>query len=317
MSEAASVLIVDDDESTRRTAALILGTMCYAVETAATGHEAIEKAKGRFFNVALVDIKLPDMEGVELLAPLREIHPTTAVIVITAHASVETAVWALNGGATAYIMKPLNMHEVLATIKAALERQRLAERKRKAQERLAYMATHDPLTGLPNRPLFKDRLTLALTHAKRDQQRLAVMLLDLDHFKDVNDALGHTVGDELLQVISARLRMALRQGDTVARIGGDEFLLLLPGIVRSEDAARIAEKILEAVHQPLEREGRRFRVTVSIGIAIYPEDGDDADTLMRKADEAMYGAKKHGRNNYQHYSVRDRRNARERAFADR
>ena len=317
MDEMESILIVDDDESTRRTTALILGTMGYEIETAGTGHEAMEKARRRLFNVAVVDIRLPDMDGVDLLPPLKELHPDMVLILITAYASMETALRALNDGATAYILKPLNMHEVLATIKRALQTRRLAERKRKAQERLAYMATHEPLTGLPNRSLFKDRLTLALTHAKRNQEKLAVMLLDLDHFKNVNDTLGHAVGDELLQVISARLRMALRQGETVARIGGDEFLLLLPAIARLEDAAKIAEKILIALQKPLEREGHQFRVTVSIGIAVYPKDGEDANTLIKNADTAMYRAKKEGRNSYQRYSIREGRDAQQRAFADR
>ena len=179
--------------------------------------------------------------------------------------------------------------------------QNLAERER-AEQQLAYMATHDPLTGLPNRMLFTDRLTLALARANRNHQRLATMLLDLDHFKDVNDTLGHSVGDQLLQAVGGRLTGLLRESDTVARMGGDEFMLILPEIDRVEDAAKVAQKILEAVRRLFVFDGHALRITTSIGIAIYPYDGEDADTLMKNADIAMYRAKEQGRDNYQCYT---------------
>jgi len=177
----------------------------------------------------------------------------------------------------------------------------ITERKR-AEEQLAHMATHDALTGLPNRLLFNDRLTVALAHAHRNQQRLAMMLLDLDHFKEINDALGHSVGDKLLQAVGNRLRGLLRKSDTVGRMGGDEFLLLLPDIARPQDAATIAQKILEAIRIPFEFDSHELHVTTSIGIALYPKDGEDPDTLMRNADVALYRAKDQGRDNYQRYT---------------
>jgi diguanylate cyclase (GGDEF)-like protein/PAS domain S-box-containing protein len=177
----------------------------------------------------------------------------------------------------------------------------ITERKR-VEEELAYMATHDALTGLPNRTLFNDRLTLALTHAHRNQRKLTVMLLDLDRFKDVNDTLGHSVGDKLLQAVGDRLTSLLRKSDTVARMGGDEFMLMLPGITQGEDAAKIAQKNLEAFRKPFVFNGHELRITTSIGIAMYPDDGEDADTLMRNADTAMYHAKDQGRDNYQRYT---------------
>jgi diguanylate cyclase (GGDEF)-like protein/PAS domain S-box-containing protein len=183
----------------------------------------------------------------------------------------------------------------------------LTERKR-AEEELAYMATHDALTGLPNRWLFNDHLTLELARAHRYQQKLAVMLLDLDHFKDVNDTLGHTVGDKLLQVVGKRLTSIVRKSDTVARMGGDEFMLLslFPGIKRKEDAAMIAQRILEAFRKPFAFDDHEILITTSIGIAIYPDDGKDADTLIKNADVAMYCAKAQGRDNYQRYSAEGR-----------
>jgi diguanylate cyclase (GGDEF)-like protein len=186
--------------------------------------------------------------------------------------------------------------------------QDITERKR-AEEKLAYMATHDALTGLPNRWLFNDRLTLELARAYRNRQKVAVMLLDLDHFKDVNDTLGHTVGDKLLQVVGERLTSIVRKSDTVARMGGDEFMLLslFPGIRREEDAVKIAQRILQAFRKPFIFDDHEIRITTSIGIAIYPYDGKDADTLIKNADIAMYQAKARGRDNYQRYSGKEGR----------
>ena len=177
----------------------------------------------------------------------------------------------------------------------------ITERKQ-LEERLAYMATHDPLTDLPNRTLFNDRLTLEMAHAQRNQQKLAVMLLDLDHFKEVNDELGHDVGDMLVQAIADRLKNLLRKSDTVARMGGDEFMLIFPGITREEHVATIALKILKAIRKPFVLDGHKLHITTSIGIAIYPDDGEYGDTLMRNADTAMYSAKIQGRNNYKRYT---------------
>ena len=182
----------------------------------------------------------------------------------------------------------------------------ITERKR-AEEDLAYMATHDALTGLPNRTLFNDRLTQAVAHAQRNQQRLAVMFLDLDRFKDINDTLGHPMGDQLLRGVSDRLIRLVRKSDTVARMGGDEFMLLflLPGIREEEDMAKVAQKILEAFQTPFELDGYELHITTSIGMALYPDDGEDADTLVKNADIAMYRAKERGRNSYQRYTLAD------------
>ncbi len=174
----------------------------------------------------------------------------------------------------------------------------ITERKR-AEEIIKHMAYHDDLTGLPNRRLFDDRLNLAMAHAERNQQKLAVMLLDLDHFKEVNDTLGHSVGDQLLQAVGERLVNLLRKGDTVARMGGDEFMLLLPEATQVEDAAKVARKLLGAMREPYVFDGHELYITTSIGIVLYPDDGEDGDTLMKNADITMYRAKDQGRDNYQ------------------
>jgi diguanylate cyclase (GGDEF)-like protein/PAS domain S-box-containing protein len=171
--------------------------------------------------------------------------------------------------------------------------------RRDAESQIVYQALHDALTGLPNRTLFHDRLTQAVAQGKRHGDRLAVLFLDLDQFKVVNDTLGHAAGDRLLIAIADRLQRTMRASDTVARVGGDELAFLLPGVERAEDAARSAQKILDAVSRPLEIDGHPLYVTASIGISLFPADGEEAEALLSGADIAMYRAKDLGRNGYQ------------------
>ena len=174
----------------------------------------------------------------------------------------------------------------------------ISDRKR-AEEQIEFHAYHDILTNLPNRKLFADRLRQSLTHARRSGRTLAVMFIDIDHFKNINDTLGHTCGDELLLEMSYRLRHCVREDDTVARLGGDEFTIILSQLRQPEDAVNVAQKILHAVQVPLSLGGTPIEVTASIGIALYPVDGADPEALLRNADSAMYRAKESGRNTYQ------------------
>jgi diguanylate cyclase (GGDEF)-like protein len=168
-----------------------------------------------------------------------------------------------------------------------------------AAERVEFHAYHDPLTGLPNRMHLRDRMHPALAQARRSGRGLAVMFLDLDHFKVVNDTLGHAVGDRLLQEVAGRLKECVREDDMVARVGGDEFILLLPSVGHAEGAARIARKLLDRVEEVFDADGHELSVTTSVGIALFPQHGDDEETLLRNADAAMYRAKELGRNGYQ------------------
>jgi diguanylate cyclase (GGDEF)-like protein len=178
------------------------------------------------------------------------------------------------------------------------------ERKR-AEELVEHLAFHDALTGLPNRRLLEDRLTSALALARRTQETLALMFLDLDRFKNVNDRLGHSGGDRLLQSVAERLLRVIRAGETVARVGGDEFMFLLPRVPGPDHAARAAERILAAVRQPpYSIDGQELCVTASIGVALSPVGGDDGETLMKNADAALYRAKELGRDNCQFHGAR-------------
>jgi len=176
----------------------------------------------------------------------------------------------------------------------------VTERK-EVEKRLAYIATHDQLTGLPNRLLFNNSLNLELAHARRNATKLAVMMLDLDNFKEVNDSLGHNMGDYLLEAVGKRLKDLLRRSDTVARMGGDEFSILLPEIRHRGDTDEVAAKIVTEIQRPFVIKGHTIVVTVSMGVTFYPEHGTDIKTLMKHADNAMYDAKKQGRNNFQYY----------------
>jgi diguanylate cyclase (GGDEF)-like protein/PAS domain S-box-containing protein len=173
--------------------------------------------------------------------------------------------------------------------------------RRQAEARVHHMAYHDSLTGLPNRALLSDRLDRAMLAAQRSERNLAVMFIDLDRFKTINDSLGHMTGDQLLKEVASRLCRAVRASDTVARLGGDEFVVLVPGIRAVDEATHVAEKIIEALSESFPLEGRSLHITPSIGICVYPDDGADVETLMRHADAAMYHAKASGRNNYQFF----------------
>lgn len=182
-----------------------------------------------------------------------------------------------------------DVHELICVSRDISERKRV-------EERIEHQAYHDALTGLPNRSLFQDRVTMAMARSRRTGKSLAILFLDLDYFKDINDTFGHTAGDRLLQEIAARLRVSVRDEDTVARIGGDEFLILLVEVGSEEDARAVADKLLTAMQAPVEVGGRRIRATGSVGMALFPANGEDPDALVEAADRAMYQAKSQGRN---------------------
>lgn len=178
----------------------------------------------------------------------------------------------------------------------------ITERKKQV-ERIEHLATHDGLTGLPNRAMFDELLNKSLAHARRSHTKLAVLFLDLDKFKQVNDTLGHDVGDLLLQHVASILQGLLRAGDVVARQGGDEFTMVLPNLASTQDAIQLADKILRSLDQPCTLKGHELQNTISIGIALYPDDGTDISTLLKHADMALYRAKQAGRNNFQFFSA--------------
>ena len=173
--------------------------------------------------------------------------------------------------------------------------------RKKAEKELVYLATHDSLTGLPNRGLMNDRINMALAQAQRYHHKAALMMLDLDRFKNINDEFGHDVGDKLLKAVGERLQSILRKSDTVARVGGDEFFIVLPDIKSAIDISRVAEKLIKLFKKPFKVDEQKLHLTTSIGIAVYPENGSDVDNLTRVADKSMYAAKEKGRDTYSFY----------------
>ena len=180
---------------------------------------------------------------------------------------------------------------------------RAKEKAESAAEKMAHQAYHDNLTNLPNRALLNDRLVTSLAHAHREIETLAVLFLDLDRFKIINDSLGHLFGDQVLCAVAERLQGCVRSEDTIARVGGDEFMILLPDIDNAIDAGSVAEKIIAVMRKPVYCDDQELHITTSIGISIYPDDGADSVTLMKQADIAMYRAKERGRNTYLFYTA--------------
>ncbi|MDR4499348.1 MAG: EAL domain-containing protein [Candidatus Scalindua sp.] len=252
-------------------------------------------------DLVIIDYVLPDGIGTELLRSDNE-EMRFPVMILTDYGDQKVADEVMKFVAIDYIVKSKDTLANLPYIcdRALREWHYITEKKQpdKTNHKLTY---YDILTGLPNRILFKDRLTLEIAHAQRDNTILAVMFLDLDGFQDINDTLGHFVGDELLIEVAKKLTKTVRKNDTVTRHGGDEFTLLLPGITHIEDAAEMANKILETLRQPIALKGCKQHITTSIGITLYPVDSEDADTLLKNADIAMCHAKDQGRDNFKFY----------------
>ncbi|UCE17891.1 MAG: diguanylate cyclase [Gemmatimonadota bacterium] len=292
------VLLVEDNPGDTRLIEEILteakGTV-FDLECTDRIPRARECLTGEDFDLVLLGLLLPDSQGLDTFAKIRTHAPEMPVVVLSGLNDETIAVTAVHQGAQDYLVKgQVDSNEVVRSIRYAIEWKKMEETIRK----LAYF---DPLTSLPNRVLFNDRLNLALAHAHRNEQKLTVMLIDLDRFKDVNDSLGHSREAPLLKVVGVQLTHLLRQEDTIARMGGNECLLLLPEISGIEDVDRVAHRILEIFQKSFAIDGHELTITACIGIAVYPEQGPDADRLMKHADIAMYQAKDTGRNGYQMY----------------
>lgn len=292
LGSAPHVLLVEDSGADAYLVRLMLGEAWPAadrvvhVETLA---DARSHLRQQLPDCVLLDLGLPDAEGLEGLAQVKAVSPQVPVVVFTGHADEELAVAALKEGAQDYLVKGQVDASLLArSIRYAMERQR-------AELELAHHATHDPLTRLPNRVLFLDRLHLALARLARRPAVLAVMFLDIDGFKFVNDSLGHDTGDALLRAVAERLSGALRPGDTVARFGGDEFTILCEDIVDASEAVHIAERLRDALRPPFVLGSRELFVTASIGIVVGADASQPPEDLLRDADAAMFQAKDQGK----------------------
>lgn len=256
------------------------------------------------FDLVLLDLVLPDSKGFDTLRKICGQASGVPIVVLSGVDDETLAVQAIREGAQDYIVKGDMVGEnILRSVRYAVERHRILQEWKTAWQTESLLALHDPLTGIPNRLLFQDRLKHGISQAHRHQTGLAVLFLDLDRFKPVNDRLGHAAGDHLLTAVAGRLKSCVREEDTIARLGGDEFGIILPGIHEGKDAAVVAQRIRDKMSLPFELEGHRLVVSVSAGIALYPPDGSDADRLIQRADRAMYRAKADGGNCHRFFEL--------------
>ncbi|BCG65137.1 MAG: diguanylate cyclase [Methyloprofundus sp.] len=325
----AKILVVDDERFFTNLLYDILKDK-YHVSVVNSGTAALEKIQQQHFDLVLLDILMPDIDGYEVCRQIKllEHGHNVAVIFLSVKNDEQDELTGFKLGAVDYITKPISLPIVLARVatqvalvnaqtqlrqhsadlellvsKRTAELNREITKKQKAYEKLHYLANYDQLTQLPNRNLFNERLAYAYKLAKRNKTQFSLLLIDLDRFKQVNDSLGHHIGDLLLEQVGVRLSACLRGVDTIARLGGDEFTVILTEITKKQDAAIVAEKILESLGEPFNVNGQTIHIGASIGIASYPEDGEDFSCMLKNADLAMYEVKEKGKNAYAFFSA--------------
>ena len=314
MEKAKERILIIDDEPQIRDLLTDLLREEYDCTEATSAEEALAVLAASDFDLVLSDINMGGISGLELVPHVHQRAPETVVVMISGQQGIETAIEALHVGAFDYITKPFDVRHVEAAVRRAMEQRTLLQekrlyennledlvRQRTAQvERLAY---YDTLTGLPNRVLFADRLDQALTTAQRNQQMLGTLLVSVDRFKKINDTLGHAVGNLLLKEVGERLLHCCKKGQTVARFEGEEFALLLTQIESTDDLVETGRIIDEALKPSFLLVEHEVYLTASIGISLFPYDGDDGATVLQNAGAALYRAKTQGGNNYQFYTA--------------
>lgn len=294
--EAPLVLVVDDDQSIRLVLRHFLESNGFRVEEAADGDQALCACQAQSPDIVLLDVLMPGMDGFVTCDRLRRLPggEKRPVMMVTSLDDEQAMESAFEAGASDFITKPIQWPVLRQRIRHLLS-------ENYAQERIQHLAFYDAITGLPNRLLFNDRLQIQLSAAHRSGKLLVVMFLGLDRFKSINDSLGHVAGDQLLHMVGDRLVGVLRSIDTIARVGGDEFSLLLPQIDHLDGVVRVSERIMTAMAFPFNLTGQEIYLSACIGISVYPNDGKDAMTLAKNADTALHRAKEGGRNRYQFY----------------
>ncbi|HEU0187883.1 MAG TPA: EAL domain-containing protein [Gallionellaceae bacterium] len=325
-----TLLLVDDEEEITAALSRLLRGAGYTILRAHSGKEALSLLAQHPVGVIVSDQRMPEMTGVEFLSQVKEMYPKTMRMVLSGYADLNSVTDAINRGEVyRFLNKPWDNDVLCGAIQDAFrlyelrrEEERLAveiqiakqelERvnlelgalvKRK-ESQIEHLSHFDALTGLPNRLLFYDRLKQVLERGQRDDRMAAVMLLDLDRFKQVNDSFGHPVGDQLLQSVARRLETQLRAVDTVARIGGDEFAFVLSNLHSAHEAGDFAQRILDSfMRDAIQIGDSEVFVAASMGISIFPLDGLETTTLVKNADAALFHAKNEGRNNYQYYAA--------------
>ncbi len=309
MKQGSEILVVDDEVNICFVLDQLLTDETHTVTTASNGEDAFELYREHNYPLLIVDIRLPGMSGLELMAKIREINPDTQVVVMTSHAQFDYAAEALRSGAYEFLLKPFdNLELVTATITRATEKIEIIEGNKALIEKLKHeksdleninnllmdLSMRDVLTGLFNRRYINEYLKAELARANRHEKIFSVLFLDIDKFKLYNDKYGHVQGDTLLREFSLVLKACMRESDLAARYGGEEFLLVLPETPKA-GADELAELIRHQVEQH-KSSGLDVTTTVSIGVASYPDDGIDPLDIIKAADGAMYEVKSAGGN---------------------
>ena len=349
----ARLLIVDDVRENREILRRRFERQGFHATEADGGIEALALIERETFDLVLLDIMMPDIAGIEVLAQIRKKYTAGVlpVIMVTAKTQSEDIVDALHRGANDYITKPVDFSVALARVIAQLDRKRAEEKihlmkdalsranealegrvadrtkdlvqanrqlqnemeqREKSQAAIAHLAHHDPLTGRGNRLLLHQQLSDAVVHRRRHGGELAVLFIDLDGFKTINDSLGHWTGDALLKQLASRLRNTLRESDRIGRLGGDEFAIVQFGDEQPKKAAALAARLIQLIKAPFDIDNQRLTIGASIGIAIAEGDYQDADQLLRAADLAMYRAKADGRGRFRFFEPEFDRQVQER-----
>ncbi|UOD28642.1 diguanylate cyclase [Massilia violaceinigra] len=285
----AKILVVDDSADNIELMEEILREQGYnCVSSTMLPEQVCPLHRQHCYDLILLDLQMPGMNGFQVMKGLKEIEQGGYLPVLALTAQPTFKIAALEAGARDFISKPFDLLEVHKRIHNMLE------------VRLLYkeLALHDPLTGLPNRRLLEDRIETTLQHANRNHHKAAIMYLDLDGFKAINDTYGHAYGDEVLKIVAQRLVASSRKEDTVARLGGDEFMVVLGEVSGLADAHGPAAKLVEAVSEPFFINDLTLRLSTSIGISIYPDDAETVEALISIADYALYEAKRGGKNRF-------------------
>jgi two-component system, cell cycle response regulator len=295
----ANILIVDDQEVNVCLLEQMLSEAGYLCVTSTMDPYAVcELHRINHYDLILLDLQMPGMDGFQVMEDLNAIETEGYVPVLVITSQPSHMLKALNVGAKDFICKPFDLMEAKMRIHNMLEVRLLYKELGHYSRSMESWAMHDALTGLPNRRLLMDRLSLAIAHARRNKCTMTVMYLDLDGFKQINDTLGHDAGDMLLKMVADRLVAAVRQEDTVARMGGDEFVIGFWELSNGNCLSNLVSKVLLAVSQPYFIQGQTIHMTASIGISTYPTDGEEIEALIKKADIALYESKRKGKNGY-------------------
>jgi diguanylate cyclase (GGDEF)-like protein len=307
-----NLLIIDDEWQIRSLLVDLLGSV-YRCSEAASAEEALTALSHETFDLVISDIDMGGMSGLELVPRVHSLAPDTVVVMISGNQDIEFAIKALRVGAFDYITKPIDIRHVEASVERALKHASLLKEKRLYKEQIEnllqqrtaevdWLAYYDTVTQLPNRALFEDRLVQAVAIARAANQSLGVLFISLDQFKKVNDSLGHGPGDSLLREFGDRLKSCINKSDTVARFGGDEFALLRTQIEGTKDVMETIGLLSKVLKFSFDLPGQELFGTASVGISMFPFDGDDSQTLLKNAGAALYKAKRSGGANYQFFT---------------